>query len=303
MDSIVALRKETLLDALNSMASEMSTSQKVRRHLRDSGIPSAEEHDTASNLVSIGSRADWECNDVTITQKETAVADVLEIERQPSSFPNDLRPEDSPAQSELDQHALDDHAGPPRWKCGTCSKYLSSERELNRHAHQVHFARQLYQCDVCPKTYAYAKSLKEHKRFHTGEVAHNCPFCPAAFVRRSAMRLHVQAIHEVAKHRACGECGKKFAFKSTLLRHFRVHSGETPYACHLCPKRFARTDRLLDHLRAHDDEATHCEKKTALADQISKVQSEEPVYSEEPLHSEEQFYSEEPIILKDVRMA
>lgn len=228
----------------------MPTSNKIRRPLRDAWIPSAEEQSAASSPVSLGNEADSEFSGTTIAEEYGPVSDAPQIKREPSSS-------GVPAHSEQERDALGSHCPTGAWMCGICSKYLNSKRLLQRHAHQVHHARQRYECDVCPKTYAYAKSLKEHKRFHTGEKPHACHLCPAAFARRSALQLHIQAMHDVAGHRACGECGKKFAFKSSLERHLRVHTGETPHGCHLCPRRFARTDRLLAHLRAHADESPH----------------------------------------------
>ncbi|CAH2071957.1 unnamed protein product, partial [Iphiclides podalirius] len=55
----------------------------------------------------------------------------------------------------------------------------------------------------------------------------------------------------------CGDCGKRFATRSVLARHRRVHSGERPHACRLCGRRFAQRAVMLRHELVHNETRPH----------------------------------------------
>ncbi|XP_077592426.1 zinc finger Y-chromosomal protein 1-like [Stigmatopora nigra] len=46
----------------------------------------------------------------------------------------------------------------------------------------------------------------------------------------------------------CHVCGQVMKTKSSLSRHFFIHTGQKPFACHLCGLRFNRRDNLRHHL-------------------------------------------------------
>jgi KRAB domain-containing zinc finger protein len=50
-------------------------------------------------------------------------------------------------------------------------------------------------------------------------------------------RIHVRYVRRV------------FAQSSILVRHMRVHSGETPYHCDFCPMKFSYSHHLLKHVQ------------------------------------------------------
>ncbi|KAM5312335.1 zinc finger protein 42 homolog [Glossophaga mutica] len=84
-----------------------------------------------------------------------------------------------------------------------------------------------------------------------------CPYreCAKPLKNRDSLRKHVLLVHGPRNH-VCAECGKAFAEKSKLKRHFMVHTGERPFQCTFkgCEKRFSLSYNLRTHLRIHTGE-------------------------------------------------
>ncbi|KAK3914782.1 Protein glass [Frankliniella fusca] len=48
----------------------------------------------------------------------------------------------------------------------------------------------------------------------------------------------------------CAHCNVKFAWKSVLAKHIRVHTGKKPFGCKGRARRFAKGSNLARHLRS-----------------------------------------------------
>ena len=46
-------------------------------------------------------------------------------------------------------------------------------------------------------------------------------------------------VHDDSKAFKCDVCLKVFHQKSSLVQHYRTHTGEKPFACQICDRKFA----------------------------------------------------------------
>ncbi|PSN54942.1 hypothetical protein C0J52_01692 [Blattella germanica] len=78
----------------------------------------------------------------------------------------------------------------------------------------------------------------KHSAIHTGILPYYCDGCGDSFKTNDDLIAH--RLEEI--------CGEKFAWKSLLKVHQRVHGLKTPYKCKICAKRFKYSVLKLYHM-------------------------------------------------------
>ncbi|XP_064092753.1 adult enhancer factor 1-like isoform X11 [Macrobrachium nipponense] len=93
---------------------------------------------------------------------------------------------------------------------------------------------------------AFARSQTTGYTEECGVKIHQCPFCPYASTFKTNLVNHVK-VHTGEKPYACVLCPAKFAQKGNLKKHIQSHRGEKPFACSKCAYRSTKKEYLLNH--------------------------------------------------------
>nr|XP_034838748.1 zinc finger protein OZF-like [Maniola hyperantus] len=109
-----------------------------------------------------------------------------------------------------------------------------------------------FKCKICSKVFSERAGLNHHAQLHTSDKPFSCSKCSFTcktkkYLHRHANRVHVK--HE--KSNECEICGKKFFFKSLLVKHMYIHSDVRPYKCEVCDRGFNSRYSLSSHSHTH----------------------------------------------------
>ena len=120
-------------------------------------------------------------------------------------------------------------------------------------------------CDECGVSFKFASGLYNHrKRMHGDIEKKQCPHCERE-VKACTLDQHIREEHGTPRF-ACQFCGKGFYYKSFMLNHQRLHTGDyKECVCDLCGAKYKSVQVLNRHVRnAHHDlrnhKCQHCDK-------------------------------------------
>ncbi|XP_063423238.1 zinc finger protein 585A-like [Mytilus trossulus] len=180
-----------------------------------------------------------------------------------------------------------------RFDCSECSKSFSRRDSLTTHF-RLHTRQNIHECNLCGKIFpkrsnhirhmescgkrerkvtkhevlnenSNSKDFTAIEEFDVSQNAHydkateigvpskslnkpfSCDLCDKSFTMKSSLVTHYK-LHTGKNLMECDVCGKKFTKSYTYLRHIRTHTGDKPHKCDYCERGFGDKSSLNRHL-------------------------------------------------------
>ena len=105
-------------------------------------------------------------------------------------------------------------------------------------------------CFICKKTFLKKSALTVHiETVHDGKKPFKCSLCVSEFSQKGNLNTHIETVHEKKKPFTCSHCDASFGRKDTLKDHIKtVHDKIEPFVCSICNHSFPRRYKLKSHL-------------------------------------------------------
>lgn len=107
-------------------------------------------------------------------------------------------------------------------------------------------------CIYCPKQFRRPSDLLRHIRIHTKEKPYQCPDpqCKRRFAIKSTLNVHMRVHEKNPRRHTCPTCSKTFSAANTLDFHCTsTHGTIQAFKCAHCPAAFTTSNAFKSHYR------------------------------------------------------
>lgn len=144
-----------------------------------------------------------------------------------------------------------------RFECESCGKSYSALSSLRNHRQKAHVEITTFRCGFCTEVFTAEYALKMHLKQHPKEKPFECSVCFKRFARKSSLSAHNRLHKSTESDFQCTICGKRFTWKSNLSAHLQLHLSKK-FPCEVCLRVFKSMERLTQHQQKHADPENQC---------------------------------------------
>ena len=136
-----------------------------------------------------------------------------------------------------------------KYTCHICSASFLTNSNLRRHV-LTHSDARLCVCETCGKSFKDPGSLKQHVFSH-GDQEFSCEVCQQKFSSPLYLSRHLSRLHPAdgVQPLTCGQCGKGFPLKHQLEEHIEAVHEMKKHRCPQCNLLIGRRSSVARHIK------------------------------------------------------
>jgi len=161
-------------------------------------------------------------------------------------------------------------------RCSQCKFKTMSGYYLNRHVRVFHEKKEAMARKASSVTKTNVKHHVKNEVKVTNRTTFPCPYCDIKALRKSALELHIKAVHYNVRQFSCNLCDFQTAYRANLRDHSKsIHDKINDVICEECGYSTYRKESLKRHVRMvhkkiRDKKCSQCNYTTSLSHTLKK---------------------------------